>query len=386
MGGMRLFLEFFREPLVGTWSATQWQFLNFLQWGILLAMIISGIFLWWRERKPGSASAVQQPHEDQLQRIMGVALLLVFLIWQIREIFEKVEFLMIISVLAVSLAIALAVFVRTITTPQARLISISMLIAAFFTMGQSVEHIANDTIAQKYHGWFSIGPSGGLGAYDQITRDCSGNIVGQTQRNYSLWGATASYHYLLRPDRYFEASLRQYFISDKHPSDPLQDRQTFSISPFVSYDSRRFGIGLGSNFNRELLNEQQNNDPNYTEPPLRILPAIYLRYGNPEKIFFDMDFNNRIHYQGMNSLSQLGIGSGFGKMNYNYGRAGFTFDQEGRTGIYIGGDFLINNQVSLNTYFAYVSHPGFSLNLKWHLGKDRWKARSTVMPVTKLSK
>jgi hypothetical protein len=375
LGGMRFLLEFLREPLSGTWSATQWQFLNLLQWGILVAIIISGIVLWRRERKPGSESAVQQVYGDQLQRSMGIALLLIFLIWQIREIFERLEFLMLISVLTISLAIAVVVFIRTITVPQARWISASMLFAAFFTMGQSVENVAGDTITQKYRGWFSIGPSGALGAYDQIHTDCSGNVTGRTQRNYSLWGVTASYHYMLRSDRYLEAVLRQSVINERISDDNREGSRYLYISPILRYDSKKFGISVGPTLEYFWPNAAQKDDPNfwYSRKPT-IIPSTYLRFGNRNKLFFDLDIYNRLHYQGYNSIWQIGIGHGFGNNDFSSGRFGLTADAGGRGGIYFGGDFLIKNQFSLSPYFTYVSHPGISLNLKWHIGKNKWKA------------
>ena len=379
MGGMRFTLEFLREPLSGTWSATQWQFLNFLQWGILVAIIICGIILWRRERNTTAVINLQHAPNDLLHRNMVVVLLLIFMIWQIREIFETAEFLMLVSVLAISLAIALAVFVRTITVPQARWISACMLFAAFFTMGQSVEHAAGDTITQQYRGWFSIGPSGALGAYDQITTDCSGNVTSRTKRNYSLWGITASYHYRLRPERYFEAGLRQSVIYESPSDDNREGSRYLYISPILRYDSKKFAISLGTTLEYFWPNAAQKDDPNfwYSRKPT-IIPSTYLRFGNRNKIFADIDIYNSFHYQGYNSIWQIGIGHGFGNDDFTSGRFGLTSDVEGRTGLYFGGDFLIKNQFSLSPYFTFASHPGFSLNLKWHIGKNKWKAANTA--------
>lgn len=365
LGGRRFFLEFLREPTPGTWSSVDWHFMNVLQWGILLLSVVFVYLLWKKEHRHHQVVPTIVAQQDQVIVSYGVILTLIFIVWQIREIFERIELIILYPILLSTLAVISVSFFRENTTPVSRMIMISLLITAFFSMGQTLETVQSDSISDKPRGWFSAGGSGSFGAFEIVTEDCSGNVISRTKRNYSLWGVNASYHYLYRPDRHLETGLRQYYIN--YPKvNQYDEMQSLYLSPFISYDAKRFGVSLG------LISVQEktlNYDDSY------ILPSFYFRAGRRDSFFADLDIYNRTHYMGSSSLFQLGLGFGLKKGNFNnIIRGGLTVDEIGDAGVYLGSEFLIKNHVTISPYFTTTGYPSASLNLKWHIGKDKWKA------------
>jgi prolipoprotein diacylglyceryltransferase len=371
MGCMRFVLEFFREPKPDTWSAIHWQSLNVLQWAILFLTIIMSFIIYFRERHIlPIPTETKTPFHHQYLRSTLVILSLIFLVWQIREIFDPVELIAIYPLLFCSLAILSVHLYNMYTSRGTRLLIGSLLVTAFFSMGQTLHEAAHDSTDTSNQGWFSIGPSFSVGAYDEITRDCSGDVLTRAKRNYSLWGMTANYHYMLRPDRHFQAGLRQYLINS--PGNyAYEDYRTLYISPFISYDRRIVGGSLGLVYSRDLTKTNSNQE--YRYPVNSFLPSIYVRLGNANKFYVDIDIYNRLYFTGLSSDIQLGGAFCLNQHTRNMIRAGFAFNKEESTGIFFGGEFLIGNQYTITPYITIINYPSFSINMQYHIGKNRWK-------------
>ncbi len=367
LGGFRFVLEFFREPGNILWAQTYWQSLNLLQWVILLLMGVFGYVLWRKER--GAKSVAITLSEEQLLRSTGVVLFLFLFLWQLRGIMDGMELLLMYPFLTGALAFMAFRLFHEITTPVSRGIVASMLLVAFLSMSQTVYQAAEDTGDQKNRGWFSFGPAGGLGAYEEVHTNCEGEIVDRYKRDFTIYGGTASWHYMPRTDRHIEIGIRSYHVQDRINHEYPSNYRFTNFNPFVRYDMKYFGTSLGFIYNNERKQEDIE-DGSVGEPFL--IPSISAWGGKRDLVFGELDIFNRYSYVGPVGNFQIGMGFALGGFNSNLVRIGLALNQETRAGFYLGGEWLINRDVTLAPMFTIGRYPAFSINMKWHLGKNRW--------------
>ncbi len=365
LGGFRFVLEFLREPGNTLWAQTYWQSLNLLQWAILLLMGVFGYILWHKERAVQPA-VVAMPQE-QLLRSTGVLLFLFLLLWQVRSIMDGMELLLMYPFLIGALTFMGIRLFHEITTPVSRSIVASLLFIAFLSMSQTVPQAAQDAGEQKNKGWFSFGPSGGIGAYEEVHYNCEGKVVGRDKRDFTVYGGSASWHYIPRTDRHLEVGIRSYHIQDliNHKSyyDYNYDYRFTNFNPFVSYDMKYFGGSLGLIYTKEIEGYVGG---------AKLDPSFSVWGGRRDKIYAEMDLFNRYSYVGPTGSFQIGLGFALDGCNSNVIRAGLAVSQVEREGVYLGGEWLINRDVTLVPMFTYSGYPAFSINMQWHLGKNRW--------------
>lgn len=361
LGGMRFFLEFFRQPLVGSWQALEWQSINVLQWMILsVAMVISTI-LWWRERKNNVVRFSPKPITDQPYHSSALILLLIILVWQVRVIFDSMEFILLSLVLLGGLAISSTQIVLRVTTPVSRMAMGSLLVAAFFTMGQNMDDALTDK--DDSYGWFSLGLGGGVGAYEHINRDCSGNITSRTRRDYTQGGISAAYHYKFPKNRTLEAGMRHYYLYNPDPRNPDKETTFYFFNPYMGYDAVNYATTLGLSYGRGLKEEEYSS--------IFFWPVLYLRFGNRNRYFIDAETFNRTHFLGPASVAQLGMGYGFNSNGRNLLRFGMALDMGDRAGVYVGGDFLLQDRYTISPYFTLVKYPSIGINMRFNFGEHR---------------
>jgi prolipoprotein diacylglyceryltransferase len=366
LGGFRFVLEFFREPGNTLWAQTYWQSLNLLQLAILLLMGVFGYILWRKERS-GQKAVIAIPAE-QLLRSTGVVLFLFLLLWQVRSIMDGMELLLLYPFLIGALAFLGIRLFHEITTPVSRGVVASMLFIAFLSMSQTVYHAAQEGDEQRNKGWFSFGPSGGVGAYEEVSTNCSGDVIGRDRRDFTVYGGSASWHYMSRADRHLEAGIRSYYIEDRINHEYYYDKRFMSFNPFVSYDMKYAGGSLGLIYRKEIPPEEV---PGY-EGGIKFFPSFSIWAGKRDLVFAEMELWNRYSYVGPAGVFQIGMGFPLGEFNSNVIRAGLAVNADSRTGVYLGGEWLIKRDVTLAPMFTYNRYPSFSINMQWHLGKNRW--------------
>lgn len=365
MGGMRFVLEFFREPRGDTLSAQHWFFLNGLQWLILALATGFALLLWWRERSAAPADREAVIPRDQGLRAAVVVMLLMVLVWQVREVYDPLELMILYPLLFTSLFVVSARWLLQFSPPVSRLATGTLLLAAFFSMGQTLEESASDTLAFQPRGWFSLGAYGGAGSYDYITRDCSGDITGRYRRDYTQWGSSVAYHYQWHPDHFIEAGIRQFYLNDRIEQEWYTDDRYLSFSPYFSYDTRKFGgmAGFVYNIDRTPPEYEGGSSSNIS------MLALALRYGRRDRTFMEFDLNNRAHHMGPPAFLQIGIGYGFNQYYENLIRGGLIMDYERQIGLFLGGEALISHRLALKPYFMMSKYPSFAFGMEYHLGR-----------------
>jgi len=368
MGGMRFVLEFFRAARPDTWSASQIGFLNGLQWLLVVAMAGMAFALWRRQRGSEKVSQEVGLQQDQPLRAVVVVMLLLFGMWQVREVYDPLELMVLYPLLFAGLLIFASKLLLQAGRPVTRLAMGTLLLAAFFSMGQTLEDSAADTLAFQPKGWFSLGLYGGAGSYENISRDCGGDIIDRYRRDYTQWGSSAAYHYQKQPDYYWEVGLRQYYLADLIQEDNYFDDRYLYFFPYISYDTPKVGAlaSYGYGFN---MNRQEGEPGEYNV--YRLKPALALRVGRRDKTFFEFDLNNRTHFMGPPAYMQYSIGHGFNQYYGTVVRGGLTIDEENRAGVFFGGDALIKNRLVLKPYVMMSKYPSFAFGVEYHFGKEK---------------
>jgi phosphatidylglycerol:prolipoprotein diacylglycerol transferase len=365
MGGMRFFLEFFREPKLHTLSDRQWLFLNGLQWAILVLAAGFAIALWWREHKHSfSVDDIPMPREHGL-RATVVVLLLIVGVWQLREVYDPLELMILYPLLFTSLLVLSARLLLQYGPPVSRLATGTLLLAAFFSMGQTLEESAADTLAFQPKGWFSLGAYGGAGSHEMVTRNCDGDITGRYRRDFTQWGSSAAYHYQGQPERHIEAGIRQFYLSDLIEEENYFDERYLIFSPYFSYDTRGFGgtAGVLYAFDRRNLPWPDAEQDNYFNL------VLGLWAGRRDQFFFEIDMNNKMHFMGPPAFFQAGIGYGFNQYYASVARMGIMMDREQQAGLFFGGEALINNRLTLKPYLMVSRYPSFAFGVEYHFGR-----------------
>lgn len=370
LGSMRFLLEFFREPRPGTWSHVHWLSLSILQWTIIVLALVFAFVIWKREHLITKKTETPQVQQDQPLRSAGVIFFLIFLVWQVREILDGIELLVIYPVLFISLAIVAAKLFHGFTTPASRTVLTSMMAVAILSMAQTMVDAGQDSLSRQNRGWFSIGAEGGVGAYEQVHRNCEGNVIGRSRREIDVWGASAAYHYMSRPDGHLQAGLKHYYLTDMiNKENYYSYRYTFWM-PYVRYDASRIGLGAGFSFGIE----QPIEDISEYGRAKKLIPGLYFRYGSREQLFYEFDLGNPHSLAGEVGYLQMGLGIGITGMHKSVVRAGLAFDNQIRTGLYLGADMLLANRLRLTPNFTLMKYPSFSLGMHYHFGKNMWKS------------
>ncbi len=363
---LRFIIEFWREPVVSGWYNNNFLFMNVLQWILLATVTVLSVLIFYKERygKPKQIVQLQQTTDNYGKNFVAVSFL-VILVWNCREIFSFIEICLILSLISITFAVNIIGLFRHITIPAYRTIFTVTVISAFIAMSQdTLNHkIPSDT--STYNGWFSVDGAAGAGAYTEVQRDCNGNVTDTWSRQYESWGFGAAYHYKPKINHQLVTGIHGFSYADHtdHPNE--SNYRSYGINPFISYDMRHFGIGMGVNVMLESSSVEN------------ILPTVYIRGGPQDIAFVDFRFMNDFYFTGMPGYFQAGLGTGFGRMNKSSARIGYYAPVTGEGGFFMAGDFLIKRDVTLKTNISISRNLGGAIGLEWHLGKSRWMSATT---------
>jgi phosphatidylglycerol:prolipoprotein diacylglycerol transferase len=364
--------EFFRDStMMGQWGETIMGFKP-VQWIMLCLVSLIAILLVFREiRIRGTSAQVENEHQINLHREYAMYLfILLFLAFTYHQL-APFEILTLTFFAVLLLPVYVYHLFSQIIAPQFRwFVPISFLIS-LITMGQVNADQSRSTSSKGYKGWFSVNTFGSSGSYPEKEFNCNGEVTKILKRNYSTVGAGISYHYKPTDYRHFTISSNIYSNSDRTDELYYTSYQSTAMSIMASYSSRSVGVTLGMAYG------------SWEEAAGSYSPILGFWFGRKDDLFVETNVLTNYHLMGPPGGFQIGIGSGFGKIDRTIGRAGLSimpglFDPFYILGGYFEADIQLNDRFSLKPSLFAGREFGGSLNLEMHLGKDRWKSKAVV--------
>lgn len=369
----RFFNEFFRDSSgIGELGDT-FLGLKIVQWMVLFAISIIALILLYRESRLRTGSILAgKSHDISFYREFLMFACIPLFLALTNSWLAPFEILTLIFFMTVLILIYAYHIYCTIITSQLRWIFPLLVIVSLLTMSQMNLKKSDEISGKENKSWFSISAFGSTGSYPDKHFDCQGNVTEILKRDYSTLGVGVSYHY--KPTANHKLTFSTNIYSDNDHSD-LPDQfsyQSTSWNILASYSTMYAGgtLGLSVGSWEGVANEY--------------VPAIGVWIGKKDDFFVDANIMTDYHLMGPPGGLQLGIGSGFGQMDHNLGRAGISLmpsiglfgDKSYALGGYFTADILVKDKFTLKPSLFLGKEYGGSLGLQMHIGKDRWKSKT----------
>lgn len=363
---VRFMVEFWREPNQNAWYSTSWMGLTFLQWIIIGFLTICVFIAFWKIYKTDRPTmATESVVEKPFLNFTIIFLLLVF-IWQIRELFDFFEILVLTGIFTFSFITIMVRIFQKITIPSLRWISVTMMLVAFLAMSQQIVEAPKDSVAVfRKREWFGIGINTAAGTYHEVTRDCYGNVTGEYNRNYLFYGGDFSYHLIPNKNQQLTVGLNLFHQQDKRLGYTGQDFYNYNgtiFNPYFLYDFKIVGLGGGIHLSTSSFNSLGTDN---------IAPVGYLRLGKRDKFFGEFALMQYYYKNGAYGMFQMGLGTGFGELNKSTLRGGLGFFPNERVAVYLDGCFFVSENFALKPGLAIGDEINGNLGIQVLLGKNK---------------
>ena len=365
-GLARFILEFIRVPGANSFATGTWMGLKEIQWIIAGVTILLAAIIFAREFHFKISFMHQQSLKEQFFRQFSLNMFLTLLAISLFGWLDFMERITVTLFLVPSVMMCAWQLYNLVIHTGFRSAFMMVLIVGFITMSQdSIHHEADLKNFVKAH-WFSVDGNYGGGAYEHVQYDCSGGVIGRYTKEYRIGSAGGAYHFKPKANHHLIAGMHLMLYSDEREGHK-PDYNAFAINPYISYDMRHFGGGLG-------LTYFTNGDG--------LFPTVYLRAGPKDIFFADFRFMNDFYLAGNPAAFQMGIGSGFGKTDRSSGRMGYYSGMGDDSGFFIAGDIIIRRDVTIKFNVSFGDHINGAAGLQWHFGKNRWgRKKPVVFPI-----
>ena len=373
---LRFLMEFWRAAPLPHWYTAVWGGLNMLQWIIIATAGILLILIWLGEDKLRLGEATQASFRQNLIINSTIWLILLVVVWNMREILDIADILILMAICYFSLFTIIFHLIRRVLIPIQRLIILLTVSVAVVSMAQirPDQYGAKRDTSEPVRGWFDIGIGLGAGNYDEITvhRNCYGDIISKeyVRRKYFVGNLNANYNIKPRINQHFKAGLSAYYFSDQTDEHQELDFSGFVIYPKFSYDFKIVGIGAGLHFpmvrEKNYLYEYHNFN--------KVYPSFMLRIGHPKIFFFESGYYWDFDEMGIPAKVRMGFGSGFGKENVIF-KIGFAGVSETGNLLFLSCEGLINDFLGVKFSMAIANNIHGSIGINYHFGKNRWVPR-----------
>ncbi|HSF56317.1 MAG TPA: hypothetical protein VLA71_21345, partial [Algoriphagus sp.] len=224
------------------------------------------------------------------------------------------------------------------TVPSNRWATLAMMILPIFLMSQTLEEKdGKDSIKTKSFDFFNLGYSSGT-FYSETIYSPSGTNSGgcgpssdfQSYKN-TYWNAGIGYGKskpITNGVFTYGANLSFGQYTESMVDSTIQNTYTlFAISPFIRYDWRWVGLGLGLHLGNNYwadMPQSEISSPLTTTSTRKspVYPLAYMRIGREEIIFIDGGFGNAFPSPFPGMRYEAAVGSGFGLPRGNKFRIG----------------------------------------------------------------
>jgi len=270
-------------------------------------------------------------------------------------------------------------FFKSITIPQLRWTSAALCVTGFFIMSQTSPLIESDTLkkGKNYHE-IGIGGYAGYNMMSTYTEDCDGKKtpLQEYKENYYLLGAGYKFVKEISPDKRLTLGIGgSYGELTEHIEELSYDfsQIMYSVNPYVQYDLRSIGIGLGfAAGDISLFHGENYAKPFSTFTRYSLLPMVHLRTGNLEHVWGEFNYGYR--FPGFAPSNEFEILLGVHGYNGNILRAGTSSYHA----LVLRPEFNIQNKVFIEPYIgilgplfsgSYMNRMGYQggLNLRYRI-------------------
>lgn len=370
LGGLyfnRFFIEFSREAITNRGVLGEYIYgLKWAQW-LCLAIILLSLLLFFINRK--------RSHQDSTTRMWDpsiemVGLHLSFIICVGLFLNNTLSFLEEMIIALISLPV-LFIFVSKVTD----FLKLSLWWKGPVTLTAAVIVIIAmpmDTLIplKKDTQWLEIGAGTSLGRYDDIERNCDGDIIDRTKLKKSAGSLDVNYNWGLEDGKMgvgFRGTMGS--ITTKRYFDPQNSRPDihdfWGSGIYGMMDGPKWGIHWGVLFvKRKYDFEDQHNFSNN-----KIIPFGHVRFGRLSKFYVDLSLYDRHSFAFYpQPVGSLGLNYGFKDASgANYFRASFmSLNEEFAFGL--NGRFAINNYpIMLEGAMFYQKDVIFNIGLRYRM-------------------
>jgi prolipoprotein diacylglyceryltransferase len=355
---IRFIIEIFRAESAHTLGLNSYFGLNSVQW----IMIISGIcfgFILTQGNKNRIIKNKVQFLESNISIVHILWYVLLFVLVLVTPNFYSSLELLLLGILLIPLsALVFWHLFSLITVPNLRIATVSMCVLAMFLMSQNSPVTNDEQGLEKYHE-ISIGGYLGSNKMTYYTESCDGTKTLQNQYNeqYYLMGAGYKFVKELNEDEKLSFGLGAAYGSleeDIEAIDINWQQDMYAISPFIQYDLKKWGFGLGLSVGDISL----FRPPEYTAPltifrRYSVLPQAHLRFGNMNKVWGE--FNLGYRFPGFAPATEFEVLLGIRGPKGNLVR----FGTSAYHALVIRPEFYINKKFGIEPYVG-LGGPLFS--------------------------
>jgi len=367
---VRFITEFFRSPNAHAIDVKPWVYLNSIQWLMLCLIAVSVIILVFKERRPGNISKNQ--HTGVELRMVLCFLLLVVISFFASKLFGPAEIVVVGLVLFTTAGYLIVELFKVFTLPKLRLATSSLLFGSLIMMSQTYPEVAESDSTKISYNTISVGGLWGsqtleYGGYHA----CSSKTVPQSdlfQNEYQVYGLGFSRTIQTKEANSYTWGVSAFhgkFKEDLHhrenfPSTPgvttdnSRIMNMYGINPYVQWDTRYIGTGIGAHFG-DLLSQIRDNDGmdvgvGTTVENLYFYPQVYFRLGRMDRMFGEVSFSRNFpsSFPDLMLQASLGISVKYNDLN----RGAFRLGTSTTTGLFISSAFPVGRYVTIEPYFG----------------------------------
>jgi prolipoprotein diacylglyceryltransferase len=274
----RFGIEFFRDIATNRGQfGVMWEGLKMAQWACLfIAAIGVAGFLLIQFGKARAGNHHTSASVKQQAMVIGCIALGVLLLQEVLSLDETVAILL--SCLPAIYVLGQLLWRAHLSGQKVLAPTIMLSATTLALIVTPLDSIAPTIIKRQ---WLEVGTGGALGNYQNITRDCGGNVVDRDKINYGSGGLEISSNWQ-RNNLNLKAGLRGAF-GKSHPQDAYLPEFDYRYSSFGLYGKVSFdwiGFSLGG-FSREKRLESGLKETSF-------VPSASIRFGPVHKYSFDI--------------------------------------------------------------------------------------------------
>lgn len=258
---------------------------------------------------------------------------------------------------------------KSITVPKFRLATVCLMAGSMIMMSQTLPEKSQSDSTKLSYNIFSVGFSGSesnflLTDIDYTGTDCDGNPMSQPMSYHldntsKLYGFGFSRVQQLNSENVIQYGLDGYWGSNKETlsGTELNSMNIFGLHPFVQYDMKAVGVGLGfhaGNLSRVQSPEILSGSTSITTiKKMNFYPSFYFRVGNLNQVFFE----TKIAQQFPSPFPSLGFQAnvGFGLNKRKKGGA-IRFGTASNAGFFVAPSFHIGKDVLVEPFIGAFPH------------------------------